>query len=268
MPSPFPGMDPYLEDPAFWPDVHGTLVTSIRAAITKQLPPDFFAELDQHVWLEEEDPVRRERRGRPDVYITSGGGRGRRTKSSNGRPLIAEPTATVKLPTLEKITGPRFIRIVSMRERRVVTAIELLSPPNKKVGTDHTAYLVKRNEYLSTGTNLVEVDLLRAGTRLPVGSDKLPDTDYYAYVTRGPEYSETDVWAFTVRDPFPVFPIPLTPHRAELSLDLKPCLDRAYDEANYGPQIDYSAPPVPPLRKPDAEWAAEVLKKHAKKTKK
>jgi hypothetical protein len=266
MSSPFPGMDPYLEDPAFWPDVHGTLVTSIRAAITKQLPPGYFAELDQHVWLEEEDPVRRQRRGRPDVYITSGGGR--RTKSSNGHSVIAAPTATVKLPTLEKIPGPRFIRIMSMRERRVVTAIELLSPSNKKVGADQTAYLVKRNDYLSTDTNLVEVDLLRAGTRLPIGNDKLPDTDYYVYVTRGPEYTETDVWAFTVRDPFPVFPIPLAVRDHELSLDLKPCLDRTYDEANYGPQLDYSAPPVPPLRKPDAEWAAELLNKHAKKSKK
>ena len=266
MPSPFPGMDPYLESPAFWPDFHGTLVTAIRAAITRELPAGFYAELDQYVWLEMEDPVGRERRGRPDVYVTSGNG----SNSRKGSVAVAtaEPTVRVKMPTVEKVTGRRYIRIMSLRERRVVTAIELLSPSNKRNGDDRTAYLVKRNEYLATGTNLVEIDLLRSGDQLPLGNADLPDADYYVFVTRAPTYTETEVWAFTVRDPFPVFPVPLTTGHRPIPLDLKGCVDRAYDEANYGPQIDYTVPPVPALRPADAVWATELLKKPAKKKKK
>jgi hypothetical protein len=267
MPSPFPGMDPYLEAPEFWPDFHGTLVTAIRAALTPILPEGFFAELDQYVWLEQEDTVHRERRGRPDVYVTNGGGRKPLVKPG-GSVAITEPTVRLRLPTVEKVVGPRYIRIMSQRQRRVVTAIELLSPANKKPGDDRTAYLVKRNEYLATGTNLVEIDLLRAGDQLPLGNSELPDADYYAFVTQASTYTETEVWAFTVRDIFPIIPIPLTLDHDPLSLNLKLCMDKTYDDANYGPQIDYMQPPVPALRKPDAEWANEILKKYTKKRKK
>ena len=53
MPSPFPGMDPYLEG-SLWPDVHGSLIYTIRAGLSAKLPKGYFANIDQYVWLGED----------------------------------------------------------------------------------------------------------------------------------------------------------------------------------------------------------------------
>ncbi|MGL6094387.1 MAG: DUF4058 family protein, partial [Fimbriiglobus sp.] len=39
MPSPFPGMDPYLEDPTYWGGFHTNLYTGIQRALNQTLPP-------------------------------------------------------------------------------------------------------------------------------------------------------------------------------------------------------------------------------------
>ncbi len=45
MPSPFPGMNPYLERPHSWADFHTTYTTHFRSALTKQLTPKYFAHI-------------------------------------------------------------------------------------------------------------------------------------------------------------------------------------------------------------------------------
>ncbi|MDB5311473.1 MAG: hypothetical protein JWO38_5675 [Gemmataceae bacterium] len=266
MPSPFPGMDPYLEDPAFWPGFHTTLLTAVRAALTPQLPPGFYAELEQHIWFREEAADDGPKFRKPDVYVVEGGGRGGKTHPTGSTVVGSPPTLTVTLPKIVREVGPHTIQIRDARNRRVVTAIELLSPSNKEPGADRDRYLLKRSEFVANGTHMVEIDLLRSGHRLPIRP--VPDGDYYVYVTDAAYYDEVAVWVFTVRDPIPPFPVPLTTDHTPVVLALRPCLDRAYEEANYGPRIDYTAPAVPRLRKPDAEWAADLLKKHSKKKRK
>jgi hypothetical protein len=268
MPSPFPGMDPYLESPVFWGGFHTTMLTAIRAAITPLLPPGFFAEVEQHVWFREEEPRNGPNVVKPDVYVAEGGGAvAKATKRpKSGGVLVTPPTARVTLPNIVREVGQHAVRIRDAQNRRVVTAIELLSPSNKEPGADRDRYLLKRDEFIANGTHMVEIDLLRSGHRLPVGP--VPDGDYYVYVTDAAYYDQVAVWVFTVRDPLPPFPVPLTSKHLPIPLSLRPCVDRVYEEANYGPQIDYSLPPTPPLRKPDAEWASELLKKHARKIKK
>jgi hypothetical protein len=259
-------MDPYLEDLDLWPGFHTTFLTRIRAAITPQLPPGYFAEVEQHVWFRRDDPADPPKWKKPDVFVAAGASASARATRKPLRPAtaITAPTLTVARPELVRETDARAIRIRDAKNRRVVTAIELLSPANKTPGTDRDRYLLKRDDYLASDTNLVEIDLLRSGTRVPV--DHTPDGDYFVYLTEAAEYAAVSVWVFTVRDPFPVIPIPLPPH-PPLALDLRPPFDQTYEEANYGPQLDYTAPPVPALRPADAEWASSLFAKPAKKKK-
>ena len=263
MPSPFPGMDPYLEAPGFWPGFHTSMLSAIRAALTPQLPPGFFAELEQHVWFREEEPRSGVRHVKPDVYVTEGQPPpGRKKPGVKGALVLTEPTARVTLPAVVREIGQHTVRIRDARNRRVVTAIELLSPSNKEPGMDRDRYLMKRNEFVANGTSLVEIDLLRHGHRVPVGP--VPDGDYYVYVTEEAFYDRVNLWVATVREPLPTVPVPLPNPHPPIALALRACVDRVYEEANYGPQIDYAAATDPPLRKGDAEWAVEHIQRTRK----
>src|SRR3954471_23839797 len=129
MPSPFPGMDPYLEDPAYWPDFHGNFLYRIRAELTRGLPARYVAEVDLYVWLEWANPERRQRLGRPDAYVADRGSNGPQTATA----VLAEPTAattTLTLPVRRR-QGPRHLQITDKEHNRVVTVVEMLSPSNK-----------------------------------------------------------------------------------------------------------------------------------------
>eukprot|EP01137_Pigoraptor_chileana_P026724 Opistho-2@8444 len=219
MPSPFPGMDPYLEDPDLWPDVHGTLLPLIRGQITAALPPGYVAKIDQHVWLSAEEPGETAVLGRPDVFVAEGEGTGATLPASA---VTTGPTEYVKLAPLKRRRGARFVQIVDKRRRRVVTVVELLSPSNKEYGTeDRARYLEKRTEYLGTGTSLVEIDLLRVGDRVPMGRPKGFPADYYLLVSRASEFPKAAIWGFTVRDPIPVLPVPLKTGDPDVTIDLR-----------------------------------------------
>jgi hypothetical protein len=260
MASPFPGMDPYLEAPAFWPGVHTTLVVEMRREIARQLPSGYYAEIDQYVWVQEADPDRGPLVGKPDAFVAASSP----VPAGTAAIAIAEPTARTALAAPKKKKGNRYIRIVDQTGNRVVTVIELLSPANKDPGGDRDNYIAKRNEYLATGTNLVEMDLLRAGDRVPLGKPSPPPADYYVLVSRAKDFPRADVWGFTVRDAIPGIPVPLNPGSGTIPLFLRPGLDLAYEDAGCERRIDYSHPPAPPLRKADAEWAEELLRQHAK----
>ena len=259
MPSPFPGMDPYQEDPAYWSGFHARFIVHLRGALTRVLPAGYYADVEQHVWLEGESPDDREPFAVPDAFVAHHGG------ASAAAAVATAPNTEVTLPKPAKRRGPKFVRIADQPGNRVVTVIEVLSPSNKDAGDDRDNYLRKRDDYLLSGTNLVEIDLLRDGERVPFGRPKPPPADYYTLICRADRFPRASVWAATVRDPLPVLPVPLKPEHGEVSLALRDCLDRAYDDGGYERRIDYAAPPAVPLRRPDAEWAAEFLKKHAKK---
>jgi hypothetical protein len=217
-------MDPYLEDPSLWPDVHAAMLVGIRAQLNARLPERYVALLDRHVWLHEPD--------------------------ADERLLLGKAV---------REQGQRYVRIIDRDRRRVITVIEFLSPSNKKAGADRENYLGKQNEYLATGTNLVEIDLRRAGARLPLGEPPPAEADYYGLVSRATEFPRAGFWSFSVRNPFPALPVPLGPQDAAIPLELKPCLDRAYDEGRYAGEVDYTQPPTPPLPEADATWSRQLL---------
>ncbi|MFO0968802.1 MAG: DUF4058 family protein [Gemmataceae bacterium] len=248
MPSFFPGMDPYLEAPPFWGVLHGTMITSMMGELKKRLPPGYSVWSDIYIWLHEPDADKR--LGRPDVFMTG-------AKSGNGGLATLTGPAVSILPAVRR-EGSKYLKIKEARSERVITVVELLSPNVKVEGEDREAYLAKRNEYLATGTNLVELDFHRAGPRMPMGQPAPPAADYYALVSRAAEFPRTVIWPISVRETLPSIPIPLKAEDQWVELPLQPCFSWSYDQGPYEREVDYSQPPVPPLRSADAEWARHL----------
>ncbi len=255
MPSPFPGMNPYLEDTDIWPDFHTTLFVEIRAELNRRLPAGYMARLDRYVWVEEPEDSSASLLGKPDAFVT---------EEFESQSATAEPettiTACVRLvrPAV-KHAGNRFLKVIDAKNRRVVTVIEVLSPSNKARGGDRDAYLAKRDEYLGLDINLVEIDLLRKGKR-PTWGDPPPEpADYSVLVFRASEFPAAAYWAISVRDRLPVVAIPLNPESASVALPLQDCFNRAFAAGRYEVEFDYGFPPDPPFGDGDADWVRERI---------
>jgi hypothetical protein len=220
--------------------------------VADALPANLTAIVDRHVYVVEpdEDPVSL---GLPDTFVRDDG-----SGSSEGGPATALLPAPVQV-TLPRIRreGNRFIRIMDEDGQQVVTVIEVLSPSNKRTGEDRDAYLAKRGEYLASGLNLVEIDLLRSGLRMPV--DVPPAADYLVLVSRAAEYPAAGVWPIGIRDSLPTVPVPIGRAVAEIALALSAPFQESYDDGHYSRLVKYARPPTPPLREPDATWARDLL---------
>ncbi len=263
MPSPFPGMDPYLEDPLRWGGVHHGLTQAVMAALNRVLPDGFVAEVELFVWSGErpEDEATFPHR-KPDVFVPRVPRKGRADVA--GGLAVAPPTTLTRMPGRHTRRNRR-VEIQTAGGAEVVTVIELLSPANKRTGEDRTAYLTKRGEFFASQANFVEIDLLRDGDRMPMGNPHPPPADYYVFVSPADRRTESQVWAWNVSDPIPVFPVPLRRKVPPVPLDLRACLERVYDEGRYVDKLNYRADPVPPLRTGDADWAAGLLNRPTKR---
>lgn len=252
MPSPFPGMNPYLEQPDTWEDFHQNLITEAQHALGGQVGPNYLVKIETRLSIHELDDEERRFVGRADVSVTEHpGATGLATTSS---PTVAAPMELV-LPSAE-IRRESFLEIRDRRDRRVVTVLELLSPANKTRGADHDAYVGKRRALLASHTHLVEIDLRRGGVR--PDPPELPSCDYYVLVSRYEDRPRVGVWPLSVRDRLPLIPIPLTEPDPDVTLDLQALLHRVYDAADYGKYI-YGEAPQPPLTPADAEWARQFV---------
>jgi hypothetical protein len=263
MPSPFPGMDPYLESPLHWRDVHHRLATEISRQLALRLPPRYVARLETRFIAStpDEETVSV---FYPDVDVTVERLRERviaTYESLAGVPVAAQPKPLIlrAAPSEEKVRLAT-VEIRDVAHRRLVTSIEILSPVNKRSGGGLVEYRAKRETVLLAEAHLLEIDLLRQGTRPPrlIG---LPQSDYFVFLTRAERSQLTETWPISVRDLLPVVPVPLLPGDKDVPLDLAHALRTIYDEARYDHSVDYGEPPVPPLPDKDAKWAQELLKR-------
>jgi hypothetical protein len=254
MPSPFPGMNPYIEKPGLWKDFHTSFLPALRAALMPQVAPNYFVRIEQHIYVDEpQNGSRRARIADVDLHL------------KNGHRPPAAPSAVATTTPPKKLRVPRvtkrrvgYLTVRTVEGQHVVTVIELLSPANKDGSSDQESYLVKRRELLASDTNFVEIDLLRGGTRMPITG--LKACDYYTLVSRPLDRPTVDVCPVKLRERLPVIPVPLKRGVPEPTVDLKAILDRVYDEAGYAYAI-YDDPPEPPLSPADAAWAKGVIAK-------
>jgi hypothetical protein len=151
-----------------------------------------------------------------------------------------------------------YVEIRDRRNRELVTVVELLSPSNKRPGSDREQYLAKREQILGSSAHLVEIDLLRGGRPMPMPIADRPDCDYSVLVSRVEERPDAGFWPIRLRDRLPVIPVPLRAPDANAQLDLQTILHRLYDAAGYEDYI-YEGAPDPPLSPEDAAWAQTLL---------
>jgi Protein of unknown function (DUF4058) len=257
MKSPFPGMDPYLEQ--FWPDIHASLIIYARDQIEEQLPGNLIARVEERVVLEtEEDP----RAVYPDVKITERPGRGFPGGAVAGRAAVIEPVI-VEYPG-EPATETFLNILAAGPGQRLITVIEILSLANKLAGPGQLQYRRKQGELADAGVSLVEIDLLRKGRRvLNVPSALVPArarTTYQACVRRGWRRRQCEVYPVPLRGPLPAIPIPLRQKDEDIQLNLQAVLEQAYRKGRYFLTINYTEPPDPPLTAGDAKWGRALVK--------
>jgi len=253
MPSPFPGMNPYLENPQLWPEVHHRLITAIANAIESNLHQNYRVAIEKRVYTTvPEDSILV---GVPDASVVS--------RSSNDQPsttqtiLAPDSSITVTLPVPQEIREG-YLEIRDMTTGLVITAIEVLSPTNKRPGKGRDAYLDKRNQVLESATHLVEIDLLREGMPMTMLGN-IPTSHYRILVSRAQQRPKAQLYAFNLQQAIPPFPVPLKPGETELMVDLQSLLLQIYNQARYDLAIDYQQAPILPLGEADDIWANDIL---------
>lgn len=263
MPSPFPGMDPYLEAPRIWPDVHHELISQIRGALNPRLRPHYVCRVELRVYIsDDEDPGRKALV--PDLRVETNP---KRKGAKKAKPQPAQVgTEPLIVPTLmDEEVEEAFLRIIHVESEELVTLIEILSPTNKIRGSaGRKSFMAKRHEVMNTEVNRVEIDLLRDGAP-SVTDPPLRASDYRILISRADQRMRTYFWPVGVRDPLPVIPIPLRGKDPEVPLDLGAVFRTAYDRAAYDMSVDYRKPPQPPLEADDAKWARELLRRQGGK---
>jgi hypothetical protein len=253
MPSPFPGMDPYLERTSGWHPFHTWLVTSLAEELNRVLPERYYASAETRMVrtvLDDSLLV-----GTADTAVLS---RGTRDSAAGGSGV---GTAGVEvLVPLSETERERYIEVCDADlGGEVVVAVEVLSPSNKRPGVGREQYLEKRNVILGSLVHLVEIDLLRRGQRMPVASAP----DGYAYsilVSRVGVRPRARLLPFGIRDRFPNFVLPLQLPEEEPQVDLRAALDHVYESGRYAQRIDYTRSPEPPLSGEDEAWADALLR--------
>lgn len=251
--SPFPGMNPYLEAPELWTEVHSRLIVAIADALADTLSDDYRIAIEKRVYVSEGEAGLWV--GIPDVSVLSQPKP--QADATDTTPSVAtvEPV-TVTLPPIAEVQE-RYLEIREARSGAVVTAIELLSPTNKRPGAGRQAYERKRLQVLASRTHLIEIDLLRGGQPLPMQG--ATPSDYRILVSRSPERPAAQLYRFDLRQPLPEIPVPLKTSEPEPLLALQPLLAAVYRRGRYHLAIDYSQPPAPPLDEDERAWFESLL---------
>lgn len=259
MPSPFPGMDPYLEHNHFWRGFHQHLAEFIYDFLNQTLSARYYADVE--IRSVQEDIGISTTNVYPDVSIWEN-----QPPSSYHTATVATPAAPIKrevvIPGESKL---RSVKIFAVENHRLVTSIEILSPINKRE-PQLRKYRRKRSNILQAAVHLVEIDLLRGGVRPGVELHTPPlQTDYVLLVNRVSSgfTRESEIWPIALNEPLPLLPIPLLPPDADIILDGGAALQKIYERSRYALRIDYSQPvPPPALRLEMAAWLEEFKAGH------
>jgi hypothetical protein len=254
MPSPFPGMDPYIETPELWPDFHNDLGSELRAQLNRLIQPRYVARLTPYVTYETVE-IGQVRGVRPDVGVWQ-----HRQSDESPTGVATIPPAPVESAVpLEIPLRLHSVEVRTTAAQQLVTVIEILSPVNKRPGHEAQAtYLRKRRDILRSSVHLLEIDLLRGGERPPL-ERPVPSAAYYVVLSREDRRPTVEVWPLQLRDPLPVVPVPLLEPDPDAPLDLGEAVASVYERGGYASQIDYQQPPPPPaLSGPEAAWLDEL----------
>jgi hypothetical protein len=264
MNSPFPGMDPYIEACGLWGDFHTHLIERIYERLAESVPDRYVVRTGERSYV-----VLVESQGQqshpflPDVRVTLPREAEKTTK--RGGAALAEPPGEMEAVTMRAFIQEEhretFVEIHEMNpEERLVTSIEVLSPSNKVRDTEGwKLYQRKRQSLLLGDVNLVEIDLLRGGQRMPM-LDPWPDSPYTLLVARAKKPQLCRVWAAHYARPLPLLPVPLAHPDPDVNLDLQPMIAWIYQRSRYERSIDYRKPLTPRLTAAETAWVKRQVR--------
>ncbi|MBX3439357.1 MAG: DUF4058 family protein, partial [Planctomycetaceae bacterium] len=247
MPSPFPGMDPFIESQD-WEGFHMSIIPVFRELLIPSLRPAYICQVQKYVYLmTDEEEIRRHLA--PDVNVAIDD---LPFQSTDGGQVATLAPVMLALPEPLELEQP-FLVIRATDGREIVTVIELLSPWNKMKTEGLAEYLTKRQEYLHSPASVMEIDLLCGGTRLPCRGP-LPGGDYYCYVSRAGQRPHVGVYSWTMSDRLPVIPVPLLPEDGDVPLDLQAAFDLVYERSGYDYSLKYDKPLSPSVNDARRTW--------------
>jgi hypothetical protein len=261
MPGPFPGMDPYLEDPARWPGVHNRLITYLSASLNRDMPPTYVANIEERLYI-----TGAERHVVPDITVKQTARTASPTAGRGGRAVLEKVTVPEVMTVWDEEVTETFIEIQRV-DGPVVTIIELLSFSNKSPNSEgRRQYIQKQREVLDSPIHLMEIDFLRRGEHsvsAPIGplTVKFDAWDYLICLSRHTDRRRYELWPVSVRKRLPRVWVPLRVADPDVIVDLQAVFNRMYDEGAYARSVRYDEPAPIPLRPPDEEWARKLLER-------
>jgi hypothetical protein len=251
MPSPFPGMDPYLEDPLLWKGFHTLLIAATVSMLNETLPGGFQARAEERCYI-----VPPHREIYADISVSEVAMRGQGATATLVR---AAPTGVLE-------QREKFVEVLDLTAGgRIVTVIEVLSPSNKVPGSPgRDSYVRKQSDLLRSETNLVEIDLLRGGAHTVMVPRPELDShgpwNYCVCVWRASDPAHFPFWLNRLSDPLPEVRVPLTDRpESDTFLDLQHAVTRAYRDGGYSRLLSYKTPLEPLLSKEETTWMETLL---------
>jgi hypothetical protein len=225
MPGPFPGMDPYLEDRAHWPEFHKVLVAALYQAMLPGL-------VDRY---------------RARVCVRE----------------YAATTALFTSVTTER-HREESVEVRARDDGRLVTLVEVVSLGNRTTPEGRDAYLAARAKAAGARAAIVEIDLLTQGRPLlDYARDTLPPHDHTVTVTRGGTPDRYEIYTAALSKRLPRFRLPLAADDKDTIFDLQSAVHRAYDLGDFGVALaGIYGGPLPPdvvLSQETRDWVAAHL---------
>lgn len=264
--NPFPGMNPYLEERGLWPGVHNSIIVGLRDFLAPQLRPEYSVSMQERVQISDEPGTNGNGAGGfriPDAAVLSVGAHAGATTPGGAlrfpAPERNEDAIAVRLPPTD-LLREYYLEMRRVSNREVVAVIEVLSPSNKS-SDGRQSYLAKRAAILYSPVHLIEIDLLRAGPRMPIIGD-VPDTHYRILVANARRTEPiADLYAFGIRDAIPEFILPLAQDAEGIAVNLNAVVRQVYAYGSYDLDIDYAQDPQePPLSDDDRVWLDGLLR--------
>ena len=227
MPSPFPGMDPYLEDDKLWPGFQHHLVHALHQLLLPGLMDRYRARISQRHYVSEQ------------ALFTS---------------------------VLREEHTEALIEIRQRSDGRLVTLLEAMSPANKMSDAGRQAYLTRRQEAKSAKANVVEVDLVLQGVPLvEYSKEGLPSWDYAVFVSRAAQPDRYEIFPATLQKRLPKFRLPLAADDRDTVIDLQAAFARAYDQGDFAKHVNYDSDPATKLGDDNRDWLRQRLEEQQKR---
>jgi hypothetical protein len=234
MSIPFIGMNPRLESPDLWTEVHHRLISAIAIHLGPTLRPKYRVAIEKRVYFSEGDQAVEV--GIPDAAVLTAVQTRPSTTTATLEPQT-DDSMSVTLPMTSEVKEG-YLEIREVATGRVITAIEVLSPTNKRAGYGRNTYEAKRQKLLASQSHLIEIDLLRYGKPMELLNTPTK-TDYRILVSRSEDRPQARLYGFDLGQPIPPIVVPLEPGDTEPILNLQALLNEIYDQAGFDLTIEY-----------------------------